>query len=717
MAVSERVSGTPEQGRTVRADTQLRYLKGVGPRRAEKLADAGFETIEDLLYVLPFRYEDRRSFATIADLVAGTPSTVEVVVVSARLIRTRRRNFTIFEALVEDASGQIHAVWYNRRYLATAFETGRRAVLFGKAVVNRYGRTVLENPDYEFLDEEDTQGIHTGRIVPVYRKLADLTPRVLRQLLFRSLAEIDARTLSLRVPDEIAGRHGLMPRLEALRETHFPAPDTTLAELHERRTAAQRSLAFEEIFLVQLALAMRRDGFRKRERGIAYEVPDALRTKLAKMLPFKLTTAQKRVLGEIGTDLRSPHTMNRLLQGDVGSGKTIVALLALLVAIENGYQGALMAPTEILADQHFRNLRAMLDSGGIECPMVLLTGSLRAAHRREVEGKIASGWAKLVIGTHALFEAGAQFKDLGLCVIDEQHRFGVQQRARLADKGRHPDVLVMTATPIPRSLAMTLYGDLDVSVIDELPPGRTPVKTVIRRERERKKVYEGIRSEVARGRQAYVVVPLVEETAKSDLKAATVFAEQLSGDLAPISVGMLHGRMKAADKDRVMQAFTGGELSVLVSTTVIEVGVDVPNATVMIVEHAERFGLSQLHQLRGRVGRGAARSYCVLMVGKEITSKEADERLGVMVETGDGFRIAERDLSLRGPGVIFGTQQHGLSDLQFLAEVIKSPALLEAARGEAQAIVADETRYAEALSILDALPARWRERLELGRVG
>lgn len=700
----------------MRADTELRYLKGVGPRRAEKLAEAGFELLEDLLYVLPFRYEDRRSFATIDELEIGAVRTIEVSVVSSRLIRTRRRNFTIFEAEVEDESGQVRAVWYNRRYLEAAFTAGRRVVLFGKTVVKR-GRTVLENPDYEFLDAEDTQGIHTGRIVPVYRKLADLTPRMLRQLLYRALADLDEGTLSERVPAEISGRHDLMPRIEALRRVHFPEPDADLVELHERRTAAHRTLAFEEIFLVQSALAIRRHGFRKKERGIAYEVPDALRTKLARMLPFKLTAAQKRVLREIGADLRSPHPMNRLLQGDVGSGKTIVALLALLVAIENGYQGALMAPTEILADQHFRSLKMMLDAGGIECPMLLFTGSLRASQRREVEGRIASGQAKLVIGTHTLFEGGAKFRNLGLCVIDEQHRFGVMQRSRLADKGRHPDVLVMTATPIPRSLAMTIYGDLDVSTIDELPPGRTPVKTVIRREKDRKRVYAGLRSEISRGRQAYVVVPLVEETANSDLKAATAFTKQLTGDLAPLSVGMVHGRMKPQEKDAVMLAFATGELAVLVATTVIEVGVDVPNASVMIVEHAERFGLSQLHQLRGRVGRGAAQSYCVLMVGKDIPSKVADERLGVMVETTDGFRIAERDLELRGPGVLFGTQQHGLSDLQFLAEVIRSPELLFAARDEAQAMLAHPGGRAAAEAILAGLPAKWRERLELGRVG
>ena len=355
--------------------------------------------------------------------------------------------------------------------------------------------------------------------------------------------------------------------------------------------------------------------------------------------------------------------------------------------------------------------------GGFDISPVLLTGSLRAVARREVEGKIASGVAKLVIGTHALFEGGAKFRQLGLCVIDEQHRFGVMQRSRLAEKGEDPDRLVMTATPIPRSLAMTLYGDLDVSVIDELPPGRTPIRTVVRREKDRKRVYDGIRKEVSRGRQVYVVVPLVEETEKSDLKAAKEFAEKLTKDLAPLKVGLVHGRLKSAEKEQAMSAFVAGETNVLVATTVIEVGVDVPNASVMIIEHAERFGLSQLHQLRGRVGRGSAKSYCVLMVGKDVPSKEAEERLGVMAESNDGFVIAERDLALRGPGVLFGTQQHGASDLQFLAEVIRQPALLEAARDAARDWVQDEAGRQRAWELLNSLSARWRERIELAQVG
>ena len=704
----------------IQADSELRYLKGVGPRRAAALSVQGLDTVEDLLYLLPFRYEDRRSFARIADLRPGAAeSTLSVTVDEARLIHTRRRGFKIFEALLSDESGSVKAVWYNQPYLARVFKPGRRAVLFGRLTPTRYRDLVLENPDYEFLEDEDAEGVHTGRIVPVYRKTADLSSRVLRQLLHRALGDLDRASLGELVPREVAKRNDLLPRFEALQPTHFPARTDRLDALQERRTAAQRSLAFEEIFLLQLALALRKHGFKQESRGIAYEVPDALRTKLARLLPFKLTDAQKKVLREIGTDLKADHPMNRLLQGDVGSGKTIVALLALLVAVENGYQGALMAPTEILAEQHQRNIARILSGGEIDCPVTLLTGSLRAAQRRAALEAIRTGEARLVVGTHALFEAGVEFQRLGLAVIDEQHRFGVMQRAALAGKGRRPDLLVMTATPIPRSLALTLYGDLDLSVIDELPPGRTPIRTVVRRESDRAKVYAGLRGEVRAGRQVYVVVPLVEETARSDLKAAEEFAERLrGGPFREFSVGMVHGRMKGVEKDRVMQAFAGGEIQILVATTVIEVGVDVANATVMVVEHAERFGLSQLHQLRGRVGRGAERSYCVLMVGEEPRGNEARERLRIMEQTSDGFLIAEKDLELRGPGAVFGTQQHGLSDLRFLAEVLKSPALLEAARAEARALVAGgEPSLGRARSILRRLSGRWKRRLDLARVG
>jgi ATP-dependent DNA helicase RecG len=577
---------------------------------------------------------------------------------------------------------------------------------------------VLENPDYEILEESDAEGVHTGRIVPVYRKLADLGSRMLRTLIHRALAGLADDSLPAQVPAEIARRHEMLDRLQALRGVHFPPPGTDAGALAERRTPAHRTLAFEEVFLLQLALALRRQNLQEQGRGISYEVPDALRTRLAKLLPFKLTGAQKKALREIGEDLRAPHCMNRLLQGDVGSGKTIVALLTLLVAVENGYQGAFMAPTEILAEQHYRNLRALFDERDAGYRLAILTGSVRARERRATLEALASGQVQIIVGTHALFETGVEFRRLGMVVVDEQHRFGVLQRAALAGKGDRPDVLVMTATPIPRSLALTLYGDLDLSLIDELPPGRTPIRTVVRLEKDRRRVYDGVRKEVARGRQVYVVVPLVEETEKSDLKAATSLAAELDDKVFPdLTVGLVHGRMKGDEKDRIMQAFAGGEIQILVATTVIEVGVDVSNATVMIIEHAERFGLSQLHQLRGRVGRGSERSYCVLMVGEGPTGSDASERLAVMERTSDGFVIAEKDLELRGPGVVFGTQQHGLTDLQFLSVVLRNPALLDAARMEARSLLASAGGRAEAERLLGSLRPSWRQRLELARVG
>ncbi len=704
----------------IRGDSELRYVKGVGPRRAVQLSEQGCDIAEDLLYHLPFRYEDRRAFARVADLFpGGKERTLEVRVVSSRLIRTRRRGFTIFEAVLADESGRIRSVWYNQPFLARLLQPDRRAFLFGRATQDRSGRAVLENPEYEFLEEDDAEGIHAGRIVPVYRKLADLGSRGVRRIVYGVLAEIDPRSLPELLSAEVRSENGLLDRLDALRAVHFPPDDTSLEALERRGTAAHLTLAFEEIFVLQLALALRRQGRQSEPRGISYLIPDALRTRLGTVLPFRLTRAQRRVIKEIGGDLRSPHPMHRLLQGEVGSGKTIVALLTLLVAVENGYQAALMAPTEILVEQHDRNIRRLLEQGGIECRTALLAGSLGAARRREVLAAIRRGETRLVLGTHALFEAGVEFQRLGLVVVDEQHRFGVMQRAALAGKGQRPDVLVMTATPIPRSLALTLYGDLDLSVIDELPPGRTPVRTVVRSERDRQRVYEGLRSEVAKGRQAYVVVPLVEETANSDLKNATAFAEDLQRRVLPdLTIGMVHGRLKGPAKEAVMQAFSRGELQVLVATTVIEVGVDVPNASVMIVEHAERFGLSQLHQLRGRVGRGTARSYCVLMAGDEPHGREARERLAIMERTSDGFLIAQKDLELRGPGAVFGTQQHGLSDLQFLAVILQGSELVEKARRQAQALVAGgEAGSARARAILGSLRPGWQKRLDLVRVG
>jgi ATP-dependent DNA helicase RecG len=700
----------------VTAAKELRYLKGVGPKRADALREAGIEEIDDLLSVMPMRWEDRRAFATVSRLVPGGPeATLDLRVVSSRLIRTRRRGFTIFTAVLADATGNVKAIWYNQPYLQRVFVPDARVVVFGRATIDRKTRkeAVLENPDFERIDPAEDQTIHTGRIVPVYRKLGTLTSRALRSTIGHVLQEAAEGDVPAILPEEVRTEQGFPSRLEALRATHFPPDETSMKALEERRTTPQRALAFEEIFVLQLALAERRRIVERTPRTANYEIPDELRHRLARLLPFKLTEAQKRVLLEIKADLTGPHPMNRLLQGDVGSGKTIVALLTLLVAVENGYQGALMAPTEILADQHARSILKLLREAGSNVGVVVLMGSQKAAAKRRALEDIATGRGQIVIGTHALFEAGVEFKRLGLVVVDEQQRFGVMQRLALAAKGDRPDLLVMTATPIPRSLALTLYGDLDLSVIDELPPGRTPIKTVVRFEHDREKVYDGIRKEVAAGRQAYVVVPLVEETAASDLKAATAFAEHLRKRIFPkLSVGLLHGRLKPEEKDRVMADVVRGAVQVLVATTVVEVGVDVPNASVMVVEHAERFGLSQLHQLRGRVGRGAARSYCVLMVA-DGAGEIARERLATMEATSDGFVIAQRDLDLRGAGALFGTQQHGLSDLQFLAVILKEPRLIDDAR-EAARELASQGRSGE---ILAGLKGAWRMRLQLPGTG
>jgi len=700
----------------VTAVKELRYLKGVGPKRADALKEAGIEEIDDLLSVMPFRWEDRRAFATVGELrPGGAEATLDLKVVSSKLVRTRRRGFTIFQAVLADATGNIRAVWYNQPYLQRVLAPDARVVVFGRASLDRRtGRDlVLENPDFERIDPTEEATIHTGRIVPIYRKLGSLSSRAQRSTIWHVLAAAEEGDVPPVLPGEVREEQGFPTRLEALRATHFPPADTAMPELADRRTPAQRALAFEEIFVLQLALAERRKAVERTPRAAQYEIPDALRVKLAKLLPFKLTEAQKRVLLEIKADLTGPHPMNRLVQGDVGSGKTIVALLTLLVAVENGYQGALMAPTEILADQHARNILKLLREAGSDVKVVVLMGSQKAAAKRRALEDIASGRGQIVIGTHALFEGGVTFHKLGLVVVDEQHRFGVMQRLALTSKGERPDLLVMTATPIPRSLALTLYGDLDLSVIDELPPGRTPITTVVRFERDREKVYDGIRKEVAAGRQAYVVVPLVEETAANDLKAATAFAEHLGKRVfQKLTVGLLHGRLKSEEKERVMADLVRGAIQVLVATTVVEVGVDVPNASVMVVEHAERFGLSQLHQLRGRVGRGAARSYCVLMVGEE-AGEIAKTRLATMEATSDGFKIAEKDFELRGPGALFGTQQHGLSDLQFLAVVLKSPRLIDDARDAARKL-ADAGKGS---ALLSRLKGGWRTRLQLPGAG
>lgn len=523
--------------------------------------------------------------------------------------------------------------------------------------------------------------IHVGRRVPVYRKLGEFRTKRLREIVHAVLSRLGDEAFPETLPADLVGRQHLADRAEAVRRIHFPADDVPLADYERARSPAHLRLIFEEFFWVSLALTLRRAEREKEPKGALIELSEEQRGRLPEVLPFALTGAQERAVGRILEDMQSDAPMNRLLQGDVGSGKTAVALLAMLAAMENGYQAALMAPTEILAEQHARNIKRLL--APTEHRVELLTGSLRAAEKRRLHAALAAGEIHAAVGTHALIQEAVGFHKLGLVVIDEQHRFGVLQRAALRERGFNPDVLVMTATPIPRSLAMTAYGDLDVSVIDELPPGRTPIKTVVVGEDKRAGVYKGIEREIRLGRQAYVVYPLVEESEKVDLKDATRMFEHLRDRVFPnFTVGLLHGKMKPAEKEEVMRRFGAGETQILVATTVVEVGVDVPNASVMIVEHAERFGLSQLHQLRGRVGRGAEQSYCVLLASDKQTSV-ARERLGIMEETNDGFRIAEKDLEIRGPGEVMGTRQSGVPTFR-VANLVRDLHILEEARREAE---------------------------------
>lgn len=523
--------------------------------------------------------------------------------------------------------------------------------------------------------------VHVGRRVPVYRKLGPFQTKRLREIIFSVLQNMDGKSVSDPFPEDLRDRHGLISRKDAIEQIHFPPENSDLIEYAAARSDAHKRLIFEEFFWVSLVLQYKRGKRIKEPKGTKISVNSKLQNRIESILPFKLTSAQERVLETIFSDLQSDSPMNRLIQGDVGSGKTIVAFLAMAAAIENGYQTAFMAPTEILAEQHARNARKLFEK--LDYKVDLLVGSLRAAKKREVQKKIADGEIDAIIGTHAIIQDAVTFQKLGLAIVDEQHRFGVMQRAQLKKAGLNPDILVMTATPIPRSLAMTVYGDLDVSVIDELPPGRTPIKTVVVGEDQRKGVYKGIEREVGLGRQVYIVYPLIEESEKMDLKAATKMFDELREKTFPnYEIGLLHGKMKADEKEMTMQKFSAGEIDVLVSTTVIEVGVDVPNASLMIIEHAERFGLSQLHQLRGRVGRGAERSFCVLLTDDKKT-EVAKQRLGIMERTSDGFLIAEKDLEIRGQGDILGTRQSGIQTFK-IGNIVRDIELLEAAKNEAE---------------------------------
>jgi ATP-dependent DNA helicase RecG len=697
--------------------SEVKYLKGVGPVRAETLAARGIRTVEDLLYYTPFRYEDRTHITRIRDLVPGQTTTVLGEVLTCGLMRTRKGVY-IYDLAARDASGMIRCIWFNALYLekSKVFRQGQRVFFYGKVDRDFYGNSNLQivQPQFEILPENEPEGgnsIEVGRVVPIYEGMANLGTRAIRRLIWTALASL-GDNLPDRLPLSVREKNRLAGRATALRQTHFPDSDQPLERLCNFRTPAQVRLIFEEFFNVGAGLALRRRKA-KAAQGIEFEAKASARAAIRSILPFHPTVAQKRVLKEMVDDMCSPHPMNRLLQGDVGSGKTIVAIQAAILAIENGYQVALMAPTEILATQHYLYTKALLQP--LPYKIELLISARKAAEKADLKERMGKGEINLVVGTHALLEEDVAFSKLGLVVVDEQHRFGVLQRYGLIRKAVNPHVLVMTATPIPRTLALTLYGDLDFSVIDELPPHRTPIETRLVEEGERARAFEFIREKVRRGGQAYVVYPVIEEGGKLDLKPAVRMFEQLSHNVFPeFRVGLLHGRLPSEEKEDVMLRFKQGDVQILVSTTVVEVGVDVPNATVMLIEHAERFGLSQLHQLRGRIGRGSQKSHC-LLVASEKRNELAQQRLQTMIETNDGFKIAEIDLRLRGPGEFFGTRQWGIPAFR-IGNLIRDQEILEWAKREASSFVEQPSSRQEWEVFVSYLRAEWPRRYRLASV-
>jgi ATP-dependent DNA helicase RecG len=719
--------------------TPVQYVKGVGPRIGEALAGKGIHTVGDLLHYLPFRYEDRLNPRGIVELRAGEMATIVGEVRNSGLFRTR--SMPIFQLTIGQGRAKLRCLWFNATYLQDKFIPGQMIALYGKVEEDQRSRELqIIQPQFEILGEPGDGGnngaekkaaesLEIGRIVPIYEGTGRLTSKWFRRIIRTALDNLTP-DLPESIPAAVRAHLGLISPRAALWNVHWPEPGESFEALQASRTPAHIRMIFDELFFVELGLELKRRQ-QKAQTGIAFRLDDRVRAAIKKILPFHPTAAQKRVLKEIAADMEKPYPMRRLLQGDVGSGKTIVAFEAAIIAIENGCQVALMAPTEILAQQHYFSARRILENAGYR--IVLLTGSLESDRKREIRRHIAQGSAQLVIGTHALLEEKVEFAKPGLVIVDEQHRFGVMQRLKLMKKsgdegnlakssfGRpgeqssagtlaEPDVLVMTATPIPRTLALTLYGDLDLSVLDELPPGRTPIITRCVADDQSPKVWDFVRKQVEAGHQAYVVYPVITENEESELKAAIKMYRELSGKIfADLKVGLLHGRLDADLKDQVMRMFQKGELQILIATTVIEVGVDVPNATMMVIEHAERFGLAQLHQLRGRIGRGAAKSYCVLMTGGKI-SEDGQKRLDAMTRTNDGFEIAQLDLELRGPGEFFGTRQAGLPSFR-VANIIRDAQLLEAAKHEAAAVLAGPNSEISAEEISRALVqmrTRWQ---------
>jgi ATP-dependent DNA helicase RecG len=721
--------------------TPVQFVKGIGPRLAEILAAKGLVTVDDLLHYLPFRYEDRLNPRSVAELRAGEMATVVAEVRNSGLFRTRR--MPIFQLTVGQGRARLKCVWFNAAYLQDRFQAGQMVALYGKVEEDRDGGLQIMQPQFEILGDINEEGgadeaekkaaasLEIGRIVPIYESTGQgkLTPRWFRRIIRWTLENLNPN-LPDPIPAAVRAHLSLIPLREALMKVHWPDAGESFNDLQSSRTAAHIRMIFDELFFIEIGLELRRRE-QKAQTGIAFKLNDGVREAIKKILPFHPTTAQKRVLKEIATDMQAASPMRRLLQGDVGSGKTIVAFQAAIIAISNGYQVALMAPTEILAQQHYFSARQILERAGYR--IVLLTGSLDQERKRDVRRHIAQGNAQLVIGTHALIQDRVEFGNLGLVVVDEQHRFGVMQRLKLMKKSDdsrtprtsstaadpEPDVLVMTATPIPRTLALTLYGDLDVSVLDELPPGRTPVVTRSLPDERAPEVWDFVRKQIAAGHQAYVVYPVIEENEERELKAAQQMHRQLREKIFPsLHVGLLHGRLDADEKEHVMREFQQGKIEILVATTVIEVGVDVANATVMVIEHADRFGLAQLHQLRGRIGRGAAKSYCVLMRGGKV-SEEGERRLDAMVRSNDGFQIAELDLELRGPGEFFGTKQAGIPSFR-VANIIRDRELLEAAKREAAFVISGpnaEISKEEIERALREMRSRWSQTYGLVEVG
>ena len=728
--------------------TPVQYVKGVGPRIGEVLAAKGIHSVGDLLHYLPFRYEDRLNPRGISELRPGEMATVIGEVRNSGLFRTRR--MPIFQLTVGQGRSLLRCLFFNATYLQDKFKAGQMIALYGKVEEDSRSRELqIIQPQFEMLgdssdgengaEKKAAESLEVGRIVPIYEAIGRLTPRWFRRAIRTALDNLTP-DLPDPIPAAVRSHLGLISPRAALWNVHWPEPGESFEALQSSRTAAHVRMIFDELFFVELGLELKRRQ-QKAQTGIAFRLDERVRAAIKKILPFHPTPAQKRVLKEIAADMQKPYPMRRLLQGDVGSGKTIVGFEAAIIAIENGCQVALMAPTEILAQQHYFSASRILEGAGYR--IVLLTRSLESDRKREVRRHISQGNAQLVIGTHALLEEKVEFANLGLVIVDEQHRFGVLQRLKLMRKSgdgdggsrasgslvgsetqpktspAEPDVLVMTATPIPRTLALTLYGDLDLSVLDELPPGRTPIATRCVADDQSPKVWDFVRKQVAAGHQAYVVYPVIAENEESELKAAIKMYRDLSGKtFADLKVGLLHGRLDADLKEQVMRMFQRGELQILVATTVIEVGVDVPNATVMVIEHAERFGLAQLHQLRGRIGRGGAKSYCILMTGGKV-SEIGQKRLDAMARTNDGFQIAELDLELRGPGEFFGTRQAGIPSFR-VANLIRDAKLLEAAKREAAAVIAGPNSEISAEEISRALVhmrALWQHTYGLVEVG